>query len=219
MFTPQGGGQMNNHETLPFEDASKIPRPAKFNVAIIYETLADGKRAKRFSDRVAAEVDDGYDMAINMNVWSFQSLKMPEMLFLAASAAAVADVIIVAAAGASPLPAQIKHWITMWSGLLNGKRPLVAGLFANSVEENAPIRAELRKTALRKGLPFYVRTDHEASGIRHGKNFRAERPTRLLEETLSTVGNACSAVVIGTQGAADEFTGATDSLRDPAAAS
>ncbi len=210
---------MNNHETLPFEDASKIPRPAKFNVAIIYETLADGKRAKRFSDRVAAEVDDGYDMAINMNVWSFQSLKMPEMLFLAASAAAVADVIIVAAAGAKTMPSQMKHWITMWSYLLKGRRPLVAGLFANSVGENAPIRAELRKAALRKGLPFYDRTQREVAGIRHGENFRAERPTSLPGETRSTAGNACSAVVIGTQGAADEFTGATDSLRDSAAAS
>lgn len=161
---------MNNHETLPFEDASKIPSPAKFNVVIIYETMADGKCAKRFSDGVAAEVDDGYDMAININVWSFQVLRMPEMLFLAASAAAVADVIIVAATGAKTMPAQMKHWITMWSYLLNGKRPLVAALFANSVEENAPIHAELQKAARRKGLPFFSGWTAEPTGYAAAKH-------------------------------------------------
>jgi len=205
---------MNNQQTLPFEDAPAPARPSKFHVVIIYETVADGKCAKRFSDRVAAEVDDGYDFAINMNVWSFQVLKMPETLYLAASAAAVADVIIVAATGASPLPAQMKHWIAMWSCLLNSRRPLVAGLFANSVEENAPIRAELRKAALRKGLPFYTRVDCGADGIRHGETFRPEGPARLRGETRST-----ECLVTRTQGAADEFTGATDSLRDPASGS
>jgi len=54
---------MNNQQALPFEGASKTLHPPKFNVVIIYETVADGNRAKRFSDRVAAEVDDGYHMA------------------------------------------------------------------------------------------------------------------------------------------------------------
>ena len=190
---------MNNQQTLPFEDAPAPARPSKFHVVIIYETVADGKCAKRFSDRVAAEVDDGYDFAINMNVWSFQVLRMPEMLFLASSAAAVADMIIVAATETKTLPAQIKHWITMWPYLLNGRRPLVAGLFASSVEENAPIRAELRKAALRKGLPFYTPTGHGASTIRRSETFQREGPCFLREGTRSTVSNACSAGVIRTQ--------------------
>ena len=69
---------MSNQLTFPFEDASETPAPAKFNVVTIYETSADGMRAKEFSDRVAAEVAEGHDLAINLNVWSFQVLRMPE---------------------------------------------------------------------------------------------------------------------------------------------
>ena len=188
---------MNCQQTLLFEDDPARARPAKFHIVIICESVADKRRAKRFSDRVAAEVSDGH--VINLNVWSFHGLKTPEMLFLAASAAAVSDMIIVAATGAKTLPVQMKHWIAMWSCLLNGRRRLVAGLFASSVEESAPIRAELRKAALRKGLPFYTRSGHGAPGMRRRENFRTERPSCLLGETRSTAGNARGAVVTRTQ--------------------
>jgi len=48
---------------------------AKFNVAIIYEDGAAGKRAKHFYDRVIRELVDECDFSLEL--WSFQVLAVP----------------------------------------------------------------------------------------------------------------------------------------------
>ena len=45
---------MNNRQTQFLEDPLKAVRPEKFSAAVIYETAADGIRAKLFSDQVIA---------------------------------------------------------------------------------------------------------------------------------------------------------------------
>src|ERR1700686_247781 len=49
----------------------------KFNVAIIYEDGAAGKRAKHFYDRVIRELVDECDFSLNL--WNFQVLAVPEI--------------------------------------------------------------------------------------------------------------------------------------------
>ena len=169
---------------------------ARFNVAILYETVEDGKRAKRFSDQVATEVDDGYDIAININIWSFQVLRSPETFCLAACAAAAADMIIIAGTGTKKLPAQVNDWFQTWTSLVNRRHPIVVVLFAQPVEENASIRAALRRSVMRRGIDCFTQTDRGAAGIRYGERIQPESHFCLLGETRSTAGNSRSADVV-----------------------
>ena len=65
---------------------------AKFNVAIIYEDGAAGKRAKHFYDRVIRELVNECDFSLEL--WNFQVLAIPEIGNSAAKAAAQADFVI-----------------------------------------------------------------------------------------------------------------------------
>ena len=64
----------------------------QFNVTIIYEDGAAGKRAKHFYDRVIRELVDECDFSLEL--WNFQVLAIPEIGNSAAKAAAQADFVI-----------------------------------------------------------------------------------------------------------------------------
>jgi hypothetical protein len=64
----------------------------KFDVVIIYEDSAAGKRAKHFYDRVIRELVDECDFSLEL--WNFQVLAVPEIGDSAAKAAARADLVI-----------------------------------------------------------------------------------------------------------------------------
>ena len=76
----------NTNQTLDLVD-----RP-KFNVVIIYQDSAAGKRAKHFYDRVIRELADECDFSLEL--WNFQVLAFPEIGNAAAKAAAQADFVI-----------------------------------------------------------------------------------------------------------------------------
>ena len=76
-------------EAYPGPDLDDRP---KFNVAIIYEDSAAGKRAKHFYDRVIRELVDECDFSLEF--WSLQVLAVPEIGNSAAKAAAQADFVI-----------------------------------------------------------------------------------------------------------------------------
>jgi len=156
---------MNNRRTQCLEEPLSSVRLNKFSVAIIYETAADGIRAKLFSDRVIADVADGRGGAIKVNVWSLKLLGIPEILYLASVAAATADLVIFSVTNTKTLPWQFQAWITMWSGLVKGRHPFMVALFAGPVDGNAPVHDELRRVAMREGIHFYTRTDHEGDRI------------------------------------------------------
>jgi hypothetical protein len=78
---------MNAYQGFDVDD-----RP-KFNVAIIYEDGAAGKRAKHFYDRVIRELVDECDFSLEL--WSFQVLAVPQIGNWAAEAAAQADFVII----------------------------------------------------------------------------------------------------------------------------
>jgi hypothetical protein len=57
--------------------APELDDRAKFNVVIIYEDIAVGKRAKRFYDRVIRELVHECDFRLIL--WNFQVLAVPEI--------------------------------------------------------------------------------------------------------------------------------------------
>ena len=100
-------------------DAYPGPDPddgPKFNVAIIYEDSAAGKRAKHFYDRLIRELVDECDFSLEL--WNFQVLAIPEIGNSAAHVAAQADFVILSMHGKAELPAQTRHWIERWSRLI-----------------------------------------------------------------------------------------------------
>jgi hypothetical protein len=97
----------------------------KFNVVIIYEDIAAGKRAKHFYDRVIRQLVDECDFSLEL--WNFQVLAVPEIGNSAAKAAAETDFVIVSMYRKAQLSVQTRDWIERWSGLItDSKSALVA---------------------------------------------------------------------------------------------
>jgi hypothetical protein len=125
----------------------------KFSVTIIYESIDAGKRAKRLSDRVVAEA--AAEDAFELNLWNFGVLGIPQVRNAAASAAAIADVVILSMSGTTPLPEQTVEWVEMWTWLIDGRRPAVVALFAAQNSRCVAIQTYLRRSACSKKLDFF----------------------------------------------------------------
>ena len=131
----------------------------QFNVTIIYEDGAAGKRAKHFYDRVIRELVDECDFSLEL--WNFQVLAIPEIGNSAAKAAAQADFVILSMHRKAQLSAQTRDWIERWSGLIiDNKSALVALLDEPGIKRGtvASTLDYLRKVADRKGISFYAHT-------------------------------------------------------------
>ena len=127
-----------------------------FNVAILYESLDAGTRAKQFSDQLAFGVAANH--VLSLDQWDFRLLGRRAIRNAAASAAAAADMVILSMSGKNPLPAQVERWIEMWTWLIDRCRPAVVALFAGHHPESGRIRAYLRRGAASKGLTFFPET-------------------------------------------------------------
>jgi hypothetical protein len=131
----------------------------KFNVTIIYEDGAAGKRAKHFYDRVIRELVDECDFSLEL--WNFQVLAVPEIGNLAAKAAAQADFVILSMHRKAQLSAQTRDWIERWSGLITDNKSALVALLDQPGLKRGTIASTLdylRKIADRKGISFYTHT-------------------------------------------------------------
>src|ERR1700674_503421 len=134
---------------------------SKFNVAIIYEDGAAGKRAKLFYDRVIRELVDECDFSLEL--WSFQVLAVPQIGNSAAEAAAQADFVIISMHRKAQLSTQTRDWIERWSGLITDNKSALVdqpGIRHGTVASTLDY---LRKVADRKGISFYTHTIFDLS--------------------------------------------------------
>ena len=132
----------------------------KLNVTILYECLDTGKHAKRFTDRLAAELADveRAHRALDLNLWSFGVLGLREVRNDSVGLAATADLVILSMSGKHPLPTQVEAWIEMWTWLIDGHKPAVVALFAAPDTRAGRTRTYLRRAAVSKGLKFFPHT-------------------------------------------------------------
>jgi hypothetical protein len=131
----------------------------KFDVVIIYEDSAAGKRAKHFYDRVIRELVDECDFSLE--VWNFQVLAVPEIGDSAAKAAARADLVILSMHHKAQLSVQTRDWIQRWSGLVTDSKSALVALFDQRGMKPGTVASTLdylRKVADRKGISFYTHT-------------------------------------------------------------
>ena len=134
-------------------NSAATPPPLKFKSVVIYEDFAAGERGERFFGKLVAARDD--DCVSRHNLWSFPALVIPEMRNIAASAAAAADIVILALSGKDELPAAVKEWIEMWIWLIEDTHPALVALFENPNGESGPIRRYLRLVTASKHLDFF----------------------------------------------------------------
>src|SRR5260370_26246879 len=145
-------------------DTDAYPRPdlddrPKFNVAIIYEDSAAGKRAKHFYDRVIRELVDECDFSLEL--WNFQVLAVPEVGNSAAKAAAQADFVILSMHRQAQLAVQTRDWIERWSGLITDNKSALVALLDQSGMKRGTVASTLdylRKVDDRKRISFYTHT-------------------------------------------------------------
>jgi hypothetical protein len=137
---------------------------SKFNIAIIYEDGAAGKRAKHFYDRVIRELVDECDFSLEL--WSFQVLAVPEIGNSAAKAAAQADFVILSMHRKAQLSTQTRDWIERWSGLITDNKSALVVLLDQPEIGRGTVGSTLdylRKVADRKGISFYTHTIFDLS--------------------------------------------------------
>jgi site-specific recombinase XerC len=98
------------------------------------------------------------DCNFNQNLWSFDVLAIPEIRNIAASAAAVANIVILSMSGKKKLPAKVKEWIETWVWLIDRAHPVLVALFDSQNGERVSIRAYLRNIAESKHIDFFPDT-------------------------------------------------------------
>ena len=130
-------------DAYPGPDLDDRPQ---FNVVIIHEDSAAGRRAKRFYDRVIRELVDESDFSLKL--WNFQVLALPGIGNAAARVAAQADFVILSR-----------------SGLISDCKPALVALLDSRATGRVTVASTLdylRKVADQKNISFYA---HTSSGL------------------------------------------------------
>jgi hypothetical protein len=83
-----------------------------FQTLVLYEDYAAGRRATDTCNLLMARLGDEFELRCNL--WKFEVLRNSKLNELAAVEAMEADVIIVAAHGCTPLPAEVTAWVDAW---------------------------------------------------------------------------------------------------------
>jgi len=140
------------------EGVSAGPRPGRksvFHVVMAYDDFTSGKRAMDACNFLVFQLGDGVEWRSSM--WKFDVLGHAKLNQIAIEDALEADVIIVANARNSGLPAEARKWIDGW---VPGKRGQTAALVAlldftgDQLTESAQAYAFLKEAATSADIDF-----------------------------------------------------------------
>jgi len=139
---------------------------ATFDVAIIYEDIAAGKRARHFYDRVIPRLVDECDFSLEL--WNFHVLAVREIGNSAAKAAAQADFVILSIylKGQLSVQTRTRDWIERWSGLITDSKYALGALLDQPGMKRGTVASTLeylRKVADGPGLAFNTHTTYGLS--------------------------------------------------------
>src|SRR5258708_21220522 len=113
------GDMLKTHSTVQLSSANRAKPPnelndrPKFNVVIIYEDRAAGRRAKHFYDNLIHELEDECDFCLDL--WNFQVLAISAIWDSAVQVAGQADFVILSLHGKAGLPVEIGELIKTWT--------------------------------------------------------------------------------------------------------
>lgn len=100
----------------------------------------------------------GGECRLGNRVWSFDVLAIPEIRNVAASAAAMADLVVVSASGLHDLPDTVTEWVDMWLWLIDQGDPAMVLLLGADTRRGASLRGHLRHAAQQNRVPFFSST-------------------------------------------------------------
>lgn len=86
--------------------------PEPLSIALVYDDLEMGVRAKEFADSFAREVGAGED--VRLSVWKYAFFESPELADAASAAAEKADVVVLASREGDQLPRAVVAWLGDW---------------------------------------------------------------------------------------------------------
>lgn len=122
-------------------------------IVIAYETAAIAVRAKEMTEFIAA------DLQIECDSWPMILLSIRELSRQAATAAAQADLVIIAARGDGHLPAEVRNWIEDWLPRRKQGPSALVVLFDAEAHppdgSHPPDCAYLREVARRGSMDFF----------------------------------------------------------------
>jgi hypothetical protein len=146
-----------NDQTAAADDTSAEKVAVK--IVIASEDAAGGVRAREVSERLAAELLPGTDIA--SEIWRFNFLRHADVRQVAATTAADADLVVLAARGDEELPEHVKQWIEDWVLLQRNTPAVLVALLDHDMELPGTLSllcAYLRHAAGRAGMDFYLKT-------------------------------------------------------------
>jgi len=147
-------GLMNTATFPPESPALLTAGLPEFNIVMIYEDAAAGRRAKRFSDRLLCEIGDQHHCV--RNLWSFDVLSLTGVRNAAAGIARAADLVVVSVSGDRAFTPKVEEWLELWAWMIDGSAPALVALFENKEGEFTPrIREKLKALARDKQLEFF----------------------------------------------------------------
>ncbi len=140
-----------------FNAVTAVPAEARplFQVLIVYEDFAAGRRANETCSFLMTQLGDEFELRSGM--WKFEILRNPKLAEIATREALEADAIIVAARGVSPLPAEVTSWIDRWLPLRDKRAGALIALMGGSMNPKHSLPAAyayLQKVAARANMDF-----------------------------------------------------------------
>ncbi len=160
-----------------------------FNVLVAYDVIRSGIGAKVFCDRFSQQL--GTARKLQLGLWSFSALQLPQLARSAAAEAAQTDMLIVAVSGEAELPRPLKSWISHSLRTIRARNgALLAQLHGilKMDQELSPAYACLKHLADDAGVKFFAEAVEPAGdkldGSLESVHRRAQMRTSLLDAIL-----------------------------------
>ena len=130
-----------------------------FNVAIIYEDNAAGRRAKHFYDKVIRELVD--ECNFSLKLWNFRYSQFRRLGIRPRMSPPKQTSSFFQCTAKLSFPAQTRRWIERWSRLIADRKPALVALLDQPETRRGTVDSTLgylRNVADRKGISFYAHT-------------------------------------------------------------
>lgn len=145
-------------QAKPMNAAPVVPAEtlAVFQVVAVYEDYAAGYHANETCTFLLSQIGDEFEGRCSR--WRFELLRQPQLRKIAAAEAAIADVVIVAGRGTSPLSPEVMQWMDGWvTGHRKDGAALIAllDMAANPLSVVPPAFAYLQQVATTAEMEFF----------------------------------------------------------------
>jgi hypothetical protein len=175
---------MNFFSSAGTRSGAQLEEPSGLKVALIYEDLATGARAKSFIERVLQTPEIETDSSVEL--CSFKLLACSEAEGILEGLAISADLVILSAHGQNPLPAPVTFWLKQWAASRRGSpSALVLSLDQASSEEPGARQLLTQVQALTAAAEVEVFHHFGSGELHHAVELGLGRlPSQLLDEML-----------------------------------